>query len=223
MLKLNVAFASGLLLLAPLAGIADVILPVQSYSMFNGGTGSFDYRDFTYLPCPANNCDTTGAALSGGTGKLTDGVSPTVDWDVAGNPEPWVGWERDETNGLNPVVTFNFASVDTIHSVLVWFDNTLGGGGVGAPGQIVVNGTAYTPPQSTGGPQGFTISSLNITSNSVNIQFDQGSNTWIMIGEVTFSGVSGAGTVPEPSTFSMTLGATALAGLLIRRIRWHRG
>ena len=55
-------------------------LTVSSYSMNNGATGGFDYHDFTYLPCPGNNCNITGAYLSGGTGKLTDGVSPSLNW-----------------------------------------------------------------------------------------------------------------------------------------------
>jgi hypothetical protein len=171
---------------------------VASYSMFNGGTGAFDYRDTSYVPCPANSCDTTGAFLTGGTGKLTDGVLPSVDWS-AGEPEGWVGWENQETNGSNPTVTFFFSGTPTINSITVWFDNTLGGGGVGAPGSISVNGTNYDSiPQSIGGPQAFTINGLNITGTSVDMQFFQ-TDPWIMIGEVTFNGTS-APPVPEPGT-----------------------
>src|ERR1700686_638634 len=135
-----------LTILCPLVAAASTI-PVASYSMFNGGTGSFDYRDTTYLPCPASNCDMTGAPLSGGTGKLTDGISPTTDW-TAGGSEPWVGWAASEMNGANPLVTFFFSGLPTINSVTVWFDNTLSGG-VSAPSSISIDGTNYTGiPQS---------------------------------------------------------------------------
>jgi len=196
----------------PLIAVGSVI-PVVSYSMNNGGTGSFDYRDTSYLPCPANNCSTTGAALSGGTGKLTDGVQPTVDWSV-GPPEGWVGWSESELNGTNPMVNFILSGTPIINSIVVWFDNTLGGGGVGAPASISVNGTSFTGiPQSVAGPQAFTISGLNITSNNIAVQFFQGSNPWVMIGEVTFN--SAASAVPEPvSPLLMLIGLTAL--LLLR-------
>ena len=94
----------------PVAAVASP-LTVQTYSMFNSGTGEFNYQDSIYTPCTGDDCNTTGALLSGGTGKLTDGVESSVDWNVAGNPEPWDGWFIGETNGSDPVVTFNFASV----------------------------------------------------------------------------------------------------------------
>jgi hypothetical protein len=206
-----------LTLLCPLVAGASTI-PVSSYSMFNGGTGAFNYQDTTYLPCPAGDCDTTGAPLSGGTGKLTDGVSPTTDW-TAGNPEPWVGWATNQTNGLDPTVTFFFSGLPTISSVTVWFDNTLGGGGVSAPGSISVDGTNYTGiPQSTPGAQDFTINGLNITSSSVDMQFFQ-TNEWIMIGEVTFNGTNSTPPVPEPGTLVLFgSGLISLAGLARRKI-----
>ena len=188
----------GLLVLVTPYTVSASPLTVSSYSMFNGGTGSFNYWDQNYVPCPFGNCTTTGALLTGGTGELTDGVMSNIDWNVAGNPEPWVGWDTGQPNGLNPIVTFNFASIVTINSVAVWFDNTLGFGQVGAPGMILVNGVSYTPPQNTEGAQSFVISGLNITGNSVTVQFDQ-SDPWIMIGEVTFNGSSSTNT-PEPST-----------------------
>jgi hypothetical protein len=54
-------------------------LTVSSYSMYDGATGSFDYRDFRYVPCNGV-CDVTSAYLRCGTGKLTDGVSPALSW-----------------------------------------------------------------------------------------------------------------------------------------------
>ena len=107
------------------AGAAPLM--VSSYSMFNGATGSFDYRDFTYTPCNGV-CDVTGASLSGGVGKLTDGVSPALSWYQYGEFTPWVGWDVNQTNGLDPAVTFNFPGVEHINSVTVWVDNTIGYG-----------------------------------------------------------------------------------------------
>src|SRR3974390_2198159 len=82
-------------------------LTVSTYSMYNGGTGSYDYRDFTYVPCNGV-CDVTSAPLSGGTGKLTDGVTPALSWYQYGWWTPWVGWYTPYTNETNPIVTFNF-------------------------------------------------------------------------------------------------------------------
>lgn len=207
--KVNLGILLCAAFLCPLMAVADGVIPVASYSMYNGGTGEFNYWDSTYLPCPSNNCTTTGASLSGGTGQLTNGIDSTRDWNL-GYPEQWVGWDENETNGANPLVTFFFNDPVTVHSIDIWFDNTLGLGFVVAPSQILVDGVPYVPPQNTYGPQGFTISGLNITGNSVNVQFDQGSEEWVFIGQVTFNGTSPA--VPEPGT--MLLFAVGMLGLL---------
>jgi hypothetical protein len=215
-LKLNVALTPLFFILLPIVARADVMLGVTSYSMFNGGTGEFNYQDTSYLPCPANNCNTTGDALSGGTGKLTDGADPSNDWS-AGPPEGWVGWETGEANGADPTVSFNFGSVDTIHSITVWFDNTLGLGGVGPPAEILIDGTPYIPPQNVDGPQGFTISGLDISGDSVNVQFDQTAEPWIMIGEVSLSGTNGVVTTPEPSSVILLLSILGLVTFFARK------
>jgi hypothetical protein len=216
-LKLKVALTALFFILIPTVARADVMLGVTSYSMFNGGVGEFNYEDTSYLPCPGNNCNTIGGALSGGTGKLTDGVDSSNDW-TAGPPEGWVGWETGQANGTDPTVTFNFGSVDTIHSVTVWFDNTLGFGGVGPPAEILIDGTPYIPPQNVDGPQGFTVSGLDITGNSINVQFDQTADPWIMIGEVSFSGTNGINATPEPSSVILLL---SILGLVTFSARKH--
>ena len=63
------------LLSAPGAQAVPVL--ATSYDMVNGATGSYDYRDFTYLPDPLIQADVTSSSLSGGLGKLTNGAIPT--------------------------------------------------------------------------------------------------------------------------------------------------
>ena len=192
-------------------------LTVSSYSMFNGGTGSYDYRDFTYVPCNGV-CDVTGAALSGGTGKLTDGVSPNLSWYQYGEFTPWVGWSVSETNGTNPTITFNFASVETISSVTVWVDNTIGFGGVYLPSGVMIDGDffAIAPDNVNPNPRAYTFP-VNITGNSVDVQFFQTNGyPWLMVGEVSFNSGSA---VPEPATLTLAGSALALGWWRRRKAR----
>jgi hypothetical protein len=211
------ASASAATFLAPV-GAGAAPLTVSSYSMYNGGTGSYNYQDFTYLPCPGNDCNTTSAPLSGGTGKLTDGVSPALSWYQYGENTPWVGWYEGYPNETNPNVTFNFAGSVTVNSVTVWVDNTIGYGGVYLPASVSVNGTNFpiAPDNSNPDPRGYTFSGLDITGTSVDVQFFQSSFPWIMVGEVSFDGTVTAS--PEPA--SLALFGAGLAGIgLIRRRR----
>ena len=196
-------------------------LSVASYSMPNGGTGSYVYQDINYSNCPASDCTTTGAALSGGTGRLTNGVIPTTDWNVGSNSAGWIGWESGETNGANPAVTFNFAGPSTINSISIWYDNSLGTGGVTEPASASIDGSNYAfAPNTVEGPQNVTLSGLNISGGSVSVQFFQGADEWIMIGQVSFNGTSGTSAVPEPGTDCLIGGL--LAGMLAlkgRRLR----
>jgi hypothetical protein len=199
------------LLIIPLSAFANQ-LPVFSYSMYNGATGSYDYRDFTYSPCNGV-CDVTGASLSGGTGKLTDGVSPSLSWYQYGLYTPWVGWDVNQ-GGSNPTVTFNFNGPVHIESMTVWVDNTIGTGGVYLPSSISIGGQNFTisPDNANPNPRAYTYSGLNINGGSVNVQFFQSTYQWLMVGEVSFD--DGNTRVPEPGTlFLLGLGVFGLAGV----------
>ena len=178
--------------------------------MLNGAHGSFNYRDFTYVPCNGV-CDVTGAALSGGTGKLTDGVSPALSWYQYGELTPWVGWDLNQ-GLLNPTVVFNFPTSITITSMTVWVDNTIGYGGVYLPSSVSIDGISFpiAPDNVNPNPRAYTFSGLNLSGSSANVQFFQTSGyPWVMVGEVSFT------QTPEPAT--MTLAASGLAMAWWRR------
>jgi hypothetical protein len=91
-----------------------------------------------------------------------------------------VGWYMGAFNGgqvtgADPLVTFNFNQSVTIHSVEIWFDNTLGNGGVWGPAALNVGDTHYSGiPEDTYGPQSFTLSGLNLTGNSAGAVLSRG-------------------------------------------------
>ena len=91
--------------------------------MSNGDAGTYNYRDFTYFPCPANSCNTNNALLTGGTGKLTDGVLPAASWYLDGISSQWVGWETSQ-NGYAPTIRFFFSDTATISAVRLSVDNS---------------------------------------------------------------------------------------------------
>ena len=104
---------------AGLVGSVAVAAPltVSSYDMPNGDGqahgGSYNYWDATYSG--SGNPTQDGSLLSGGTGKLTDGVIATQDWYAVSNNAgtgQYVGWVSS-----NPTITFHFASSVTVNEV----------------------------------------------------------------------------------------------------------
>jgi len=103
--------------------------------MPNGYTGTYHYWDGTYTGAGDTTVD--GSPLSGGHGVLTDGTIATLPWYDYGSqyPDgPFVGWD-----GINPTITFHFASDVDITDVNIYVDNS-DVGGVVAPGGAVVKG-----------------------------------------------------------------------------------
>jgi hypothetical protein len=180
--------------------------------MNNGASGSYDYRDFQYLPCPSNSCNITNALLSGGTGKLTDGLSPILSWFESGQATPWVGWDKLQGQ-TDPVVKFYFGSTVSIDSITVWVDNTPRVSTVYHPASISVDGINYAIPLDSvvQGPRPYTFSNLNITGSSVELQFFHQPATnidWLMVGEVSFYSRA----VPAPA--SIALVSVGLLGMV---------
>lgn len=197
------------------ANVSAAPLVVTSYAMPNGATGSFNYRDFNYTNCLAN-CNVTGAALSGGTGKLTDGVSPVQDWSQQGQLTQWVGWDSNQ-QPANPTITFFFGSSVDIDSVTLWLSNTRSGG-VGQPASISVGGTNHViaADNVNVAPHAYTISGLNLSGSSVAVQLFQAPGfSWVMAAEVSFDGTS-ATSVPLPGSVAL-LGLGLVGMAIVRR------
>lgn len=205
----------------PVSLFAGPVTPA-SYAMLNGETGTWVYQDTAYLPCPASSCITSNAALSGGVGRLTDGVTSPVSWDNSGNavhtPVPWVGWT------LNPTITFTFAGTPTITQVGLYLDNTPGIGDVRLPASITIASNVYAvAPDPNFGPRWVYFAIPAFTGNTLAVTVTMTPNTWEMLGEVSFDGrTADAGAVPEPATVGLgLLGLGLLAGAGCAR-RAHR-
>ena len=201
---------------ASMAGAAPIA--VTSYDMPNGNGqasgGSYNYWDLSYSGAGAKTTD--GAALSGGTGDLTDGVVASNFWfnvENGAGTGPYVGWYAPATP--NPVITFNFGGAPVITGIDIHVDNSWQGG-VYAPASILVDGVAqlFTVP-APGSIGTISLTGLNLTGNSHTIQFGQAFGGWTFVSEISFFGETGA--VPEPASWAMMIAGFGLAGAAMRR------
>jgi hypothetical protein len=207
--------ALGALALNSTAAFAGVVT-VTSYDMNNGNgatqyttpTGGQNYFDFTYtktgesqptgnagkngsassIPTDANN---TAAPLSGGTGKLTDGIKASDNFSLVsgsdgkiqngfasgyysslnGQLSQYVGWKYQD-----PTILFNLASGSAVASISLYVASNNSGGLVGAPGKVTLSlnnalvapslytetTTGYKPSSN---PYAFSTSVITITLN----------------------------------------------------------
>ena len=197
---ITLAFGSGV-------AVAGPISPV-SYSMPNGWV----YTDSSY----SNGGGSVSLAdLSGGLGKLTDGVVASGTWSE--DTAAYVGWLSWFTP--NPTVTFNFTGDPTINSIQIAVDNS-GVGDVLAPGPILVDGVEYDFTSPALGTTGFiTLDGLSLTGLQHTVQF-MNNGLWVFVSEVSFSGQAGlAPRVPEPATWAMMLAGFGLVGGAMRSRR----
>ena len=208
--------AIGAFALAGSAGAAQIFS--TGYDTPNGdgqaSGGSFNYWDLGYSGAGATNVD--GAALTGGSGDLTDGVVASDFWfnvETGAGAGPYVGWYLPNTP--DPTVTFHFAPSQKITSIGIHFDNSHAGG-VFAPHQILVDGVshAYTAP-AVGSIGWSYLNGLNLTGNSHTVQFKQGAG-WTFVSEITFDG---GRAVPEPATWGLMILGFGAAGSMLRRRR----
>ena len=176
--------------------------------------GAYNYWDRNYTGAGSKTTD--GAALSGGLGKLTDGVAATLPWNSDANSAgtgKYVGWYPTVT--LDPTLTFHLAGSPVVTGISIQLDNS-GIGGVFAPSQILIDGISdpFTAP--TLGTVGFVnFTGLDLLGSTVTIQFDQAPSDWIMVSEIQFSGLASA--VPEPSTWAMMILGFAGVGFMAYR------
>ncbi len=167
---------------------ASSLLVVSSYDMPNGDGqaqgGWLNYWDATYSNCVADDCTTdglSGSYLSGGLGKLTDGVIATQPWyDVSNSAGTgqYVGWLSTD-----PTIDFNFAGSEVVNEVKLFVDNSHVGG-VAAPVSVVIDGTTYLDPAwaTPSPPEVIDITGLHLTGDSVAVTLNN-PDSWVFMSQ----------------------------------------
>ena len=207
------------LLVAFAATSQAAVLPIASYSMQNGESGSQTYYDDTYGgPGSSGNPNVSGSFLSGGLGQLTNGLfaAPTDIFD-----DEWVGW-----TSIQPTIVIDLGATYFANSVGVHASNwSPPFNDVGAPGSFnraySLNGTTFTtlPDYPTtvadrsGDDPRWVDVPFGVTARYVRVQPFDGikqsgtgagppAKPWIFLDEIRVDGV------PEPATWTLLTVAT---------------
>ncbi len=199
-------------------------IAVTSYDMSNGDGqahgGSYNYWDTSYsgaASAGATNIDgQSGNTLSGGTGKLTDGVIATSSWyDVSNGAGtgPYVGW----LSPTSTTITFHFGGVVDLDEIKLYVDNS-NVGGVSAPNNVTINGNSFanTLYQTPSAPTVLDFTGLGIHGDSVTLSMNY-ANGWVFLSEAQFFSPTAA--VPEADNLAMILGGLSLFAFMARRRR----
>lgn len=129
-------------------------LTILSYDMMNGNNGKYDYFDEEYTgtitplaPLPGGFKPTENAWLSGGTGRLTDGIIATDRWDVDSEFNDggrYVGWAESELD-IPHTITFHIdgGAATVTDYVTIWVDDADGVGTADQPDYVTINGTTF--------------------------------------------------------------------------------
>jgi len=198
---------------------AKTLLTVTSYDMPNGdgtaGGGDFNYWDQNYSNCVAGDCTVdglTGSHLSGGTGKLTDGIVPTHSFFGGDGFGAYVGWLE------SPTITFHLGSLQAISEVKLYVDNSPISG-VSAPGPVIINGVSHSDPAWAGlsAPEMIDITGLALIASDIVVTLDR-TNFWVFLSEAKIFGPGPAAT-PLPPAWPMMLAGLAGLGIFALRRR----
>ncbi|GFD97346.1 hypothetical protein KUL156_55860 [Alteromonas sp. KUL156] len=205
------------------------IISVESYSMLNGNRGSFTYFDDNYTG--SGNTQVVNALLSGGVGKLTDGVIANQIWCNTENTGTcnalgqdinglYVGWFN-----LNPTITFSFASDTIINRLYIYADDSeyspitqtvtegaFGYGGLTAPTSVFISELSRSfilGNVANAGPNTYVLDFESIETDTLTLQFNR-NTPWVLISEIQFENTA---SVNAPSS-ALLLVACSLFMLL---------
>ncbi|MFN7925008.1 MAG: PEP-CTERM sorting domain-containing protein [Bryobacteraceae bacterium] len=183
------------------------------YSGPNGGTGAYTYFDDSYN-APGAPVTTPYAALSGGLGDLTNGVTTTQNWGTT--PGPYVGWlQSPHTNGGAPCSTpgsgtgldycnpalngapsflFDFSNHPggvKVNTIGIHLDDSNGLGSVRPPLRVEVNGGSFTlgfnlADPVTPDPKWYYLDASILPSNTQFTLTLFYQSVWIMVDEIMF-------------------------------------
>ena len=178
--------------------------------------------DYTYStlanqgPSPHSGYgDTASGDPTLGGGELTDSTITTAVWPNPFDNTPVVGFLD-----VDPTITFNFGSTQTIQKVSLWMADSGGASGVALPTHVRIrtpDGTTFNrqftvidpEPGESGSTVRLDFVGFSVTTDSLVVETTRGAQ-WTMLSEVSFD------SVPE-SVAALFSGVGAL--LLLRRRR----